>query len=48
MFLLIRVIYSNECVFQVNVKVKKHNVRISRTENSHETREVARNEEKAV
>lgn len=43
-----RVIYSDECVFHVDGKVNKHNVRIWGTENPHERREVARDSEKVT
>lgn len=41
-----RIIFSDECVFHVDGKVNKHNVRIWGTENPHEYREELRDSEK--
>lgn len=43
-----RIIFSDECVFHVDGKVNKHNVRIWGTENPHAYREVARNSDKVT
>lgn len=43
-----RIIFSDECVFHVDGKVNKHNVRIWGTENPHDYREVARDSEKVT
>lgn len=43
---LVSVIYSDGCIFQVDEKDNKHNVRILGTENPHETRKGARDGEK--
>ena len=43
-----RVIFSDECVFHVDGKVNKHNVRIWGSENRHETREVSRDSAKVT
>lgn len=43
--LLNKIIYSDECVFHVDGRLNKHNVRIWGTENPHERRKVARDSE---